>query len=870
MRAFPYDEISDQDETSRSPRVLRSWPMFPEGILSPILLVAMVALAGLCVEQSGWSRIVLPMAVFAGLGTAMGAVLSKTRIPASAAHLLAIAMGICVPLVMVVRRSELEGGSRDRLGEISRLAVDWYLGEEIGENLESLFVSLLMGIILWLVGYLGGWTLFRHGWLMTAIVLPGFLILVNIGYGDEPRTWFLVAYAFLALLLIARQNFHLRSVQWKYSRMSSPSGLRPGFAMAGAIVAVVATLVGILAPSSLSQATLQPLVTEVSSGVLSAQDRMATWLDDARGGPPPGTRIDGGSFSAFNDSFSVGGPLELSDEPQVLVAAEYGPYLTAQTLDSYSGRGWYSTTDETFNPEGADGRTYSPEMTFAPNQQIPTSDDVDEARVSQVVEITPLTSFENRLLTVDTYQASSIQASVRMSWVQLDEYRFDLGGDDAIEVPRDLVSLVSLLRAGSLDGVAGEFGPLPQNAGLRSAIENEVSQLSKRFLNVTWTADATGQVDQLIVTGQVPVYDDVEAVFGRSRVDTGGTYRILASTTVAGGEMLAMAGQDYPEWVTDRYLQLPDTVTTRSNELAREITAGVDNPYDKARAIEAYIRSNMVYDETVEAPPDDADIVDFLLFERKRGYCEYSASAMTVMLRMLGIPARVVVGFAPGDYDQSRDGYVYLQSNAHAWTEVFFPGYGWIPFEPTPSEALIDTAPGEQSGDLEPLATVTPVPETPVAEELDPLEAATPEPTSDAGGVIPPVVTPSSPDEGRNPPWMMIAAAGAVVAAVAGGWLLWSMPLRHTTPGTAMFLRLRRIGRWLGVSTSATSTPREYGRAFADQVPSSRRSVEQIVKTFEIDQYGPERADSGVLKAAEQAWQSIRRQTPRWLVRRRR
>ncbi len=842
--------------------------MFPEGILSPLLLVAMVALAGLCVEQSGWSRIVLPMAVLAGLGTAMGAVLAKTRIPAAASHLLAIVVGIAVPLFMVARRADLEGGYRDRLAEIARLLVDWYLGDEIGEDLESLFVSLLMGVILWLVGYLGGWTLFRHGWLLTSILLPGFLILVNLGYGDEPRTWFLVAYAFLALMLIARQNFFMRTVHWSHARLAAPRSLRPGFAAAGTFVAVFATLVGVFAPASLSQATLQPLVTEVSSGVLSAQDRMARWLENARGEPPPGATMDGGSFAAFDNSFSVGGPLELTDEPQVLVSAPYGPYLSAQTFDGYSGRGWYSTTEETFNPEGPDGRRYSPEMTFAPNQQVPLSDDANQERVSQAIEITPLTSFENRLLSVDTYQASSTQVSVRMSWVQLDGYRFELGGDAASEIPRDLLRLVSLLRVGSLDGADGESGPMPLDAELRSVIENELEQLERRFLIVTWTASASGRVDQMTVTGQIPIYDDVEAVFGRT--EGVGSYRVLASTSVATSEMLATAGQEYPAWVKDRYLQLPDTITTRSNELTRQITAGLDNPYDMARAIEAYIRTNMVYDETVDAPPDDADIVDYLLFERQRGYCEYSASAMTVMLRMLGIPARVVVGFAPGDYDQSRDGYVYLQSNAHAWTEVFFPGYGWIPFEPTPSEALIDTEPGEQVDDLEPLATIAPEPETPVAEELDPIDAATPQPTTDAGDMVPPAVTPSSPDEGRVVPWTAIAVAGAVVAAIGAGWLLWSLPLRNATPGTAMFLRLRRIGRWLGVSPSATSTPREYGRAFADQVPSSRPHVERIVKTFEIDEYGPERADSGVLRAAEQAWQSIRRQTPRWLLRWRR
>ncbi|MEB4953275.1 transglutaminase-like domain-containing protein, partial [Pseudomonas aeruginosa] len=102
------------------------------------------------------------------------------------------------------------------------------------------------------------------------------------------------------------------------------------------------------------------------------------------------------------------------------------------------------------------------------------------------------------------------------------------------------------------------------------------------------------------------------------------------------------------------------------------------------------------------------------------GYCEHYSAAMTVMLRSLGIPARVVVGYSPGQLDPQTGSWLYLQSNAHAWVEAYFPGYGWIPFEPTANRQLGEFAvePGE--------AADIPVPETEQAE----LTQELPEPTA--------------------------------------------------------------------------------------------------------------------------------------------
>jgi len=138
----------------------------------------------------------------------------------------------------------------------------------------------------------------------------------------------------------------------------------------------------------------------------------------------------------------------------------------------------------------------------------------------------------------------------------------------------------------------------------------------------------------------------------------------------------------YSEEIRIRYLQLPP-LDPRIRQLAERITANAPTAYDKAVAIERYLRTRLGYTLDLSGRPPE-DPLAFFLFEKKAGHCEYFASAMTVMLRALGVPARYVNGFLPGDYNDLGGDYVVRGSDAHSWVEVFFGEYGWIPFDPTP------------------------------------------------------------------------------------------------------------------------------------------------------------------------------------------
>ena len=151
------------------------------------------------------------------------------------------------------------------------------------------------------------------------------------------------------------------------------------------------------------------------------------------------------------------------------------------------------------------------------------------------------------------------------------------------------------------------------------------------------------------------------------------------------------AGTEYPEDIQSLYLQLPEKLDPRIPQLARKITATADNSYDKSVVLESYLRRNFGYTLNLAGKPGADPLAQFL-FVTKAGHCEYFASAMAVMLRTLGIPSREVNGFLPGEYNDLAGDYIVRASDAHSWVEAYFPGSGWITFDPTP--AAIDSTGG--------------------------------------------------------------------------------------------------------------------------------------------------------------------------------
>lgn len=215
---------------------------------------------------------------------------------------------------------------------------------------------------------------------------------------------------------------------------------------------------------------------------------------------------------------------------------------------------------------------------------------------------------------------------------------------------------------------------------------------------------------QFTVTRQDTEVVDIQFVRAEQPVMRGEPYRALASIAIPNGQQLRAAGSEYPDWVTERYLQLPDSITPRTLSLAEEITDGYETPFDKVVAITSWLRSNIEYSRVSAAPPPDVEPIDWFLFDYRIGFCNYYASAEVLLLRSLGIPARLAAGYARGEYDAENRTYSVTAEASHSWPEVYFPGIGWVEFEPTVSQDVLtrpepvlseDEEGGERDGDPE-------------------------------------------------------------------------------------------------------------------------------------------------------------------------
>ena len=321
-------------------------------------------------------------------------------------------------------------------------------------------------------------------------------------------------------------------------------------------------------------------------------------------------------------------------------------------------------------------------------------------------------------------------------------------------------------------------------------------------------------------------YDDPTAVLPRGRLPR---YEITSWAPRVTAQELDAASTDYPAQIRAKYLQLPDSVPQRVKDLAARLTQGATSPYDKALRVQEYLRVTYPYQLDVPAPPANRDVVDYFLFDAPGGFCSYYATAMAVMLRSQGVPARVVAGFATGEYDGLLRKYRVPAKSAHAWVEVHFPGYGWIEFEPTSSEDVFDYIGAE----------ITQPDQSP--------ESATPQSTEAA-------LTP-----------IAIGALGALLLGLIGlaAYIAWRRyALSQLTPESQarkLYWETRRSLRQLGVEVMPSATPAEFRAACTDRLanqPRLRQAIDMATDSYIRAVFTSTPPDRSEMITARRAWRS--------------
>ncbi|HEX7589082.1 MAG TPA: transglutaminaseTgpA domain-containing protein [Anaerolineae bacterium] len=342
---------------------------------------------------------------------------------------------------------------------------------------------------------------------------------------------------------------------------------------------------------------------------------------------------------------------------------------------------------------------------------------------------------------------------------------------------------------------------------------------------------------------------DLTLARSRSPLREGATYHVASMLSVADEDSLRSASIQPSEWISATYLQLPDNLPARVRSLAQSITEPYSNPYDQAAAIEAYLRTKIKYNDQVSAPPPGRDGVDYVLFDRPEGYCNYYASAMAVLLRSIGIPARVAAGYTLGDY---RDGVFHVvEANAHSWPEVYFAGYGWIEFEPTANKPEINRP---KKPDVPPLPSS--LDDAAAQERLKRARQKDLEDdTQDAGSAS------FLPFEGMffvNPGALALASGSLIVLLIVGVLVIrqWrhSRRMARLAPAAHVYENLLNRARWLGVREQRHATPFERAQTIGNALPEARRQVESVAAMYAREKFGARTMDPVDRAALTIAW----------------
>jgi len=362
-------------------------------------------------------------------------------------------------------------------------------------------------------------------------------------------------------------------------------------------------------------------------------------------------------------------------------------------------------------------------------------------------------------------------------------------------------------------------------------------------------------IHSMLITEEVK---DVTAWVAATSLSDGNQYRVRALIADPTTVELRSAGTEYPAWVTERYLQVPEEIAPQLREQALEIAAPHNTVYDKVQAITSYLRKEIEYDAEIEViPPENRDPVLWVLFDYKKGFCMYYASAETLMLRSIGIPARMAVGFVEGAYDEVERKYVVSYKDSHAWTEVYFPGIGWVEFEPTSNQFPIERPETKENPDevvsglgAEESSTANPLPPIPLQErpELSNEETSTTYQKKLYEVLLVPVLMLLTLGLGtfiirrnslidRLPVYLtyQYERRGNIPPRWLRRWVRWANLSRIERAFQAVNLSLR----WLGQPQPAHITSQRRAEVLIECLPSAQAQTEALLREYQNAMYTP-------------------------------
>lgn len=788
-------------------------------LILTFLVVSSSVASAKWVETPGLSWIMFSSAL-------VGLVLAKVRLPSILLHPIGLAIGAVAVFGFSLGLVADQPDFGDKISAlITRLDI-WYVAAvSDGISTDLLPFALIILTLGWLLGYVGSWFLFRRDNVWVPVVLGGTAILTTLSFLPDKFGSRFFLFTFVAMLLIVWTNAMQKQEIWRKSNTN--------FSSTGSWLTIHSIIWFSIAV--LLIASFLPMHVFVSKSLArtwaSARSPIENLEDDfARlfSGIPSQKNVNGRFFGTslpFLGAISFGGDVVFWAE------SDYPSYWLSQTYSEYTPQGWRAGDIK--------------KLKIGPDAvALPTSDTLERDLVQQSLQL--------------NFDTSAFLSSGNLDWVSHDavvgalapkEFEIDfLDESSDVALPPDIREVAKDLR----DMFAEPLGDF---------IDADVSRNLPDDLVLTGidtvedSRDGTTNVSRMTLTRKEPIFPEVVSFKFDRPLEANHIVTLRSFVSLASDDDLRAASTDYDRFITDHYLQLPETLPERVREKAIELTADADTPFDKALAIQEYLRSDVfIYSQDIEAPPLGADGVDHFLFETKTGYSDYFGSSMTVLLREAGVPARMAAGYAPGQYSEEQNRWVVRDSDSHGWVQVYFPRYGWIDFEPTPAwdrheRRLITDL--NATGSRDSSEGVLGAGDVDIFDPFDEEDLLEMFGNTGSGGF----------NTARN--YARIGVRSAIVlGAGAIVWLIlytfWNAKLVSATPVERAYTKISRLGAFAGVPRRSHLTPIEYGLLLSKVVPEGSSDIDVITSAFASLRYSGAQDAHADEDRFERAWKAVR------------
>ena len=790
-----------------------------EGWLTFVIVLLLVLSVVWSVETAHWVTGMPSFSMTAVVAVITGMLLAKVKRRAILLHGISAILAY-VMLVWQSRYLTQDGWFIAKTGDMVSRTQAWVSAAESGGiSADPLPFVIIVFIFTWIVTYLGSWFVFRSLRFWPAVIPAGLALFLNLLYLPEKFWVFFYLFILMVVLLSMRMYFLRKRAAWDRKEVPYVRGISPAFGVTTLLLAGTILVTVALVPRT----DFGPSVMRQGWQVMSIPWKaMETELGRVLSFLPAQVPY---TIHKFGDAFPFRGASNLGDHVVMMVSADQPAYWRAETFEIYTPNGWLTGERTDLN------------AAFLPGEDEEVAVYEGTELIQQTIEMgvssDAIFAGSNPL---HSSRGFEVEISPPMTW------EIDLSvPTDFSAFPADLQDVARAIRADA------ETGTLTFTSALAAMPEDTEIQEIER--------DGT-RAKRVVLSRKPPNPPDITALRPHRDLNPEDVYTAVSYGSSASEEALREAGVDYPSWVTDRYLQLTEDLPRRVRGFAEGLTDNRDNPYDKAIAIRNWLRKIPTYSTDIEAPPEEADGVDYFLFETKRGYSSYYSSSMVVMLRAIGIPARLAVGYTTGDWDEEQGQYVVVSAHAHSWPEAYFPEYGWISFEPVPNQSPIVRGgfiKGDEVEGVEDVASLIRGGDPPGLGQEDP----------GAVGAL---------SLGPVPGWVMLVAVGVIggIGLIMAGIIGWvSFGLRKEGYPGRVYRKMARLARLAGHGPRATETPREFALNLAVAMDAVEGNIERIGDAYAADSYRPEAMSENERESLTEAWNELRNPLFIWSIKQR-